>query len=129
MSPKVGKIIIPAGIKSKPRQHEINVANILALHLQTDIEFIPADTHSSADFLINGVQWELKSPQGTGKNNIERQLKYAWHQSPNVIIDASRSRMHPARMKREVETQFRMIKSVKRLLYVSKDKQVIEIFR
>lgn len=128
-SKKPGKIIIPVGMKPRPRQHEIDVAELLAKYFRVDVEFIPTTSRNSPDFLIDGTLWELKSPQGNGKNNIQRQLKYAWHQSPNVILDASRSKMHAARIKREVEYQFGIIKSVKRLLFVAKDKEVIEIFR
>ncbi len=126
---KTGKIIIPAGMKPRPRQHEIDIAGVLAEHFKLDVGFVPATERNTPDFLINGVLWELKSPQGKGKNNIERQLKYAWHQSPNVIIDASRSKMHARRIRREVECQFKLVRSVKRLLFVSKDKKVVEIFR
>lgn len=75
--PQTGKIIIPTGMKPRPRGHEIDVAGILAEYFKTDVEFIPTGERKSSDFLIDGVLWELKSPQGTGKNNIQRQLKYA----------------------------------------------------
>lgn len=116
-------------MKPRPRQHEIEVAEILAGHFKTDIEFIPTTNRNTPDFLIDGVLWELKSPTGTGKNNIQRQLQYASHQSSNVIIHAGRSKIHGAKIKREVERQFKIIKSVKRLLFISKDKKVIEIIK
>ena len=124
---KSGKIIIPVGMKPRPRPHEIEIAEILAKHLKTDIEFIPTTNRNTPDFLIDGTLWELKSPQGTGKNNIQRQLQYAVRQSSNVILDANRSKMHVNKIKREVEHQFKIIRSVKRLMFVSKDKTVIEL--
>lgn len=78
---KPGKIIIPVGMKPRPRQHEIEVAEILAEYFKLDVEFVPTTNRNTPDFLIDGVLWELKSPQGKGKNNVERQLKYALHQS------------------------------------------------
>ncbi|MGI9027412.1 MAG: hypothetical protein ACR2FM_01020 [Candidatus Saccharimonadales bacterium] len=126
---KPGKIIIPVGMKPRPRQHEIEVAEVLAEHFKVDVEFVSATKRSSPDFLIDGILWELKSPQGTGKNNIQRQLQYASRQSKNVIIHAGRSKMHANKIRREVEYQFRIITSVKRLLYISKDKKVVEIER
>jgi hypothetical protein len=126
---KSGKIIIPVGMKPRPRQHEIDVAEVLAKHFKANVEFVPTTEQNTPDFLIEGVLWELKSPQGTGKNNIQRQLQYASHQSPNVILDSTRSKMHATKIKREVEYQFKIIRSVKRLLFVSKDKKVFEIER
>lgn len=125
----VGKVIIPANVYPLPRQHEIDVATILAEQLKTDVEFAPTTDRNTPDFLIKGILWELKSPQGNGKNNIQRQLQYASHQSANVIISAARSKMHPVKIKREIESQFKVIKTVERLLFVSKDKKVIEIYR
>lgn len=124
-----GKVIIPANMHPKPRQHEIDIAAILAEQLKTNVEFIPTTDHNTADFLIKGMPWELKSPQGNGKHNIQRQLQYASHQSANVIISATRSKMHHLKIRREVEAQFKVTRSVKRLLFISKDKKVIEIFR
>jgi hypothetical protein len=81
------------------------------------------------DFLIKGKVWELKSPTGTGKNNIQRQLQEAHNQSVNVILDASRSKMHPLEIKRRAEHQFKIVKSVKRLIFVPKDGEPLEIKR
>lgn len=113
----------------RPRSHELNVAEVLADHFRVDIEFVPTTERNTPDFLIDGVFWELKSPQGRGKNNIQRQLQHAKDQSVNVIIDASRSKKHPSKIKREVEYQFRLVKSVKRLLFISKNRKVVEIKR
>ena len=126
---QTAKVITPAGMKPKPRQHERDAAEILALHFNTFVEFLPRANGKSADFIIDGVIWELKSPTGTGKHNIKRQLQYAKHQSVNVIIDAGRSKLHKAKIRREVEYQFGIVKSVKRLLFISKDKNVVEIKR
>lgn len=120
----LSKIIIPIGMKPHPRQHEIDAAEALARYFKTDIEFVLTSERKTADFLINGILWELKSPQGKGKNNIQRQLQLASHQSRNVIIDASRSKMHSSKVKRETIHQFMIIIAVERLLYISKDKKV-----
>ena len=69
-----GKIILPAGMKPRPEEHELHVASILSGYFNADVEFVPRANQRTPDFLINGVLWELKSPTGTGKNNIQRQL-------------------------------------------------------
>lgn len=126
---KLGRVILPANIKPRPEQHELRVAAILSSHFKTDVEFVPRSNRPTADFSIDGVAWELKSPTGTGKNNIQRQLQEAHHQSRNVIIDASRSKMHGSKIRRQVEHQFKVVKSIKRLLFVSKAGRVFEITR
>lgn len=126
---ETGKIILPAGMRPRPEDHELHIASILSRHFETDIEFVPRANQRTADFLINGMLWELKSPTGTGKNNVQRQLQEAHHQSKNVIIDASRSKMHAIKIRRQVEHQFKIVKSVKRLLFIAKNGKVFEITR
>ncbi len=127
--PQTGKIIIPTGMKPRPRGYEIGVAEVLVEYFGVDVEFVKTSERKTPDFLIDGVLWELKSPQGKGKHNIDRQLKYAKHQSANVIIDASRSKMQKDRIRREVEYQFKINITISRLIFVSKDKKVVEIKR
>jgi len=71
----------------------------------------------------------LKSPTGTGKNNIQRQLQETHGQSVNVILDASRSKMHPDEMLRRAEYQFKIVKSVKRLIFIPKGGELLETYR
>lgn len=123
------RIIIPANMKPRPENHELHVASILSKHFKVDVEFVLRANHKTADFLIDGVIWELKSPTGTGKNNIQRQLQEARHQSINVILDASRSKMHPLKIKRQVEHQLKLVRSIKRLLFISRSGKVFEMKR
>ena len=127
--PQTGRIIMPPGMKPRPEDHEIYVAGILAEYFKADVEFVPRSNLQTPDFLIKGKVWELKSPTGTGKNNIQHQLQEAHSQSVNVILDASRSKMHPDEIKRRTEHQFKIVKSIKRLIFVPKDGQPLEIKR
>lgn len=126
---QTGRIIIPPGMKPRPEDHEIYVAGILAKYFKADVEFVPRSNQRTPDFLIKGKVWELKSPTGTGKNNIQRQLQEAHGQSVNVILDASRSKMHPDEMSRRAEYQFKIVKSVKRLIFIPKGGEPLEIYR
>lgn len=128
-SQQKAQVITPVGMKPKPRDHERDAAEVLAAHFDTTVEFIPTTRHSSPDFLIDDVQWELKSPQGAGKNNVQRQLKYASKQSENIIISAKRSKLHINKIKGELAIQFKKTRSIKRLLLIDKTGKVIEITR
>ena len=70
-NPQIGRIIMPPGMKPRPEDHEIYVAGVLAVYFKADVEFIPRSNQRTPDFLIQGKVWELKSPTGTGKNNIQ----------------------------------------------------------
>jgi hypothetical protein len=123
------RIIIPAGMKPRPRQHEIDAAEVLAKHFNVDIEFVRTTENNTPDFLIDGLLLELKSPQGRGRNNIQRQLKYASKQSKNIIINAHRSKLHINKIKGELTIQFKKTRSIRRILLINKTGKVIEILR
>ncbi|HSW99087.1 MAG TPA: hypothetical protein VLF71_04565 [Candidatus Saccharimonadales bacterium] len=80
-----------------------------------------------AIIIRNGVKWELKSPTGDGKYNVQHQIKAAAKQSANVIFDARRSKMHMAKIRNEVERQFGYTKPIKKLILIDKNKVIVEL--
>lgn len=95
------RVIIPVGMKPSPASYEIGAAELLAKFFKADVEFILRANLKTPDFKINGIMWELKSPTGSGRNNIERQLQTGLKQSPNIIFDARRSKVHIAKIRSE----------------------------
>jgi hypothetical protein len=79
------------------------------------------------DFLINSVEWELKSPTGDGKYNVQHQIKAAAKQSVNIVFDSRRSKMHMAKIRHEVERHFGYTKPIKRLILIDKNKMIVEL--
>ncbi|MBQ3468043.1 hypothetical protein IJH19_00650 [Candidatus Saccharibacteria bacterium] len=82
------KIILPASSNTEPTEIEISAAKLLANYFRANVEFIPRTSTKTADFLIQNTVWELKSPTGKGKRNIQHQFSRAMLQSKNIIIDA-----------------------------------------
>lgn len=123
------RVILPTNLKPSPARYELTAAQLLAEYFKTDVEFISRSNHKTPDFIINGVKWELKSPTGTGKRNIERQLQTGIKQSKNIVFDARRSKIHIARIKNILNYQFRLAKSIKRIVLIDKSKNVIELTR
>lgn len=121
------RVIIPIGLKPSPSSYELSAAELLARYFKTDVEFVVRSNHKTPDFLINGLKWELKSPTGSGKYNIQHQIKSAAKQSSNVVIDVRRSKMHMAKIRVEVQRQFDFTKPIKRLLLIDKTKHIIEL--
>lgn len=87
---------------------------------RVDVEFIPRTNHKTPDFVIDGAMWELKSPTGTGKRNIERQLQAGIKQSKNIVFDARRSKIHITKIRRTLSYQFRLAKTIKRIILIDK---------
>ena len=82
------QIIIPAGLCPWP--HELRVAQILSLAGHT-VEFLPTRSSKTADILLDGIAYEIKSPRTNKTNTLEHLIKKALRQSSNIIIDSSRT--------------------------------------
>ena len=123
------KVIIQVGLKPFPAQYEISAAALLANYFKSDVEFIPRSNQKTPDFEIKNQRWELKSPTGTGKNNIERQLQTGLKQSKNIIFDARRSKIHIVKIRNELNRQFKLSKSIKRLILIEKTRTIVELIK
>ena len=127
MEKKTGKII-PNGVYLQDHEYE----TILFLTEQGfDIELIPASLEEktkSADILMNGLVWEMKSPHGSGKWVIKNIMQKASHQSENVIIDIRRLKQAPQeRYINEVKQRFESISRLKRLKIIGKRNYFLEV--
>ncbi len=123
---KVGKIIIPNGVY--PEKHELETANIFT-RLGKDVEFLaPSKTKraKTPDVIIDGVTWEIKSPLGNSKYNIQNQFKRAAHQSRNLIFDSRRTKMTNEYIRNEVAKQMSVRKSIKKLKLITKSGRIID---
>lgn len=122
----VGKIIIPAG--RKPWPHELRVAEILA-SAGHQVEFLPEAITKTADILLDGVEFEIKSPITSSINSLEHILKRGLRQSKNLIFDASRMRdgSGAVKLKRFLASQIKNKTQAKRLIIISKRGQIVDM--
>ncbi len=110
--------------------HEDRTANILASHGHY-IEFLSESRISSADILLDGVLYEMKSPRSSNTNSMEQLIKDALYkkQCPNIIFDSLR--LKNVRDEKVVEfliSQVKTRKKIKNMLFVNKHHELIDIF-
>ena len=110
MSKKEHLVVIPSEVKPRPSDTEISAAYILAEYFDADVRFIPRANTKTPDYLIDGTNWELKSPKGSGKYNIQHCLQDALKQSTYIIIDARESKQHMEKIRHELEHQMKLTK-------------------
>lgn len=121
-------VIIPQSVYPLPSPRELSAARLLANHFQCDITCVTRSEHKSPDFKIHNLYWELKSPTGSGKYNIQHLLHSAIQQSPNIIVDARFSKMHISKIKRELIYHSKITtKGIKNLLLITKDEKILVI--
>ena len=120
-----------SGVFTPPRRrvcpHEDRVAEILAV-AGHNVEFLLENEQKSPDILLDGVEFEIKSPKSVSANTLEHLLKKGLKQCPNLIIDTSRTKMRDDKMRNFLTTQMRKTKQIKKMLLVTKKGQIIDIF-
>ena len=128
MNRKDYSIIVPKDVFPKPSPREMSAAYVLLDYFKSDIKFVPRGNRKTPDFLIKGLHWELKTPTGTGKYNIQHLLHSAIQQSNNIIVDARFSKMHISRIIRELKLHSTLTtKGIKNLVVITKNKKIVVI--
>jgi hypothetical protein len=125
---KIGKIIIVSNAAVWP--HELSTAKALAnaghtveFRVNENIEFM-----KSPDILIDNETWEMKSPTSAKLAAVERNLKKAYLQSKNIVFDSQRmGRLPDKSIQKELVKQFQLTKNIKKLLFVNRKRETIDI--
>ena len=126
----LAQVIITLGHPRQPEQHEIDVAVILARHYKTAVEFlIPVDDYKrkTADIVMHGVQWEIKSPIGDSKSTIGNQFSVAKKQSRNIIIDTRRTAIEFEKIEKKAIIEVKKRPNTKKVILIDKFEKVVEI--
>jgi hypothetical protein len=124
------QVIISQNIVPPPEYHEKSAAWILARYYNCVIEFLkPLDGYKrkTPDFVMNAIEWELKSPVGKSKTTISNNLIIAKLQSSNIVFDARRTKITDRRIESELSKYLTQRKSIHRIILITKNEKVIEI--
>ena len=131
MGKSIAQVIIPKNLLRPPEAHEIEVAWIVANHYQQAVEFLePIDDYKrpTPDFVMNGMLWEVKSPSGKARRNVERQIKRAMKQSRNIIIDGRRTIMPDDVLISRLQHEAKAHGSIRKLLLFLKRKKSLKSY-
>lgn len=108
--------------------HELRVAKVLAMAGHT-VEFLEESNLHTADILLDGVEFEIKSPKSASANSLEHLLKKALKQSPNIIIDTSRMKnSRDDNVRKFLTSQVKSRRQIKKLIMITKQGRIIDIF-
>jgi hypothetical protein len=126
-----GKIIIPAHLF--PEKHELETASFLAADIGKNVEFLtPAYSKGirTPDIQMDGVLWEIKSPQGNSRRTIENNYRMAEKQSQNIIFDLRRMSMDEIKAIAAIKREFKFRhRTILRLLVITKNKKLLDMKR
>ena len=115
-------------LNSPPAKHELATARYFADRGKNIVFIKPSNIpdHHRPDFLMDGIEWEIKSPIGKGKRTIEKNYSKAASQSKNIIFDLRRINIPEkeciAQLKKEFED-----KHTKRLLIIKRSGDLLKM--
>ena len=112
--------IIPNGVSLE--KHESDTV-VFFTNLGYTIELIPPSLtpdSKTPDFLMDGQEWEMKSPTGKSKNTVERSFRKAAKQSANIIIDLRRLSMDQEKVLESCEKLFNASNRVRKMKIITK---------
>jgi len=126
----LANVNIPLGHPNPPEPHEVDAAMILALHYQTAVEFlVPVDDYKrkSADIVMLGIEWEIKSPTGKSRFTVQEQFRRASKQAKNIIIDTRRTKLNYESIEKSVLFEMKKRPYIKIVIMIDKRKNVVAI--
>jgi hypothetical protein len=127
----LNKIVIPGNHPNPPEPHEIEIAKLLVDHFGYIVEFIiPIDGYKikTADIVMNGLLWEIKSPIGKSRRHlVNAQFDRASKQSKNIIFDGRRTPLDDEFMMKQIRFEISRRSSLRRVIFITKSEIIVEM--
>jgi hypothetical protein len=114
-------------LSTPPEKAEFETAKYFS-ELGKDIDFIRPNAtpyQHSPDIKMEGVEWEIKCPEGNSKRTIENNLRKALKQSHNVIFDLRHIKYPEEKCIAKLEKEFRINSQLKRLYVIKKNGELL----
>lgn len=109
-------------------QQEYSLVLFLLEHGE-NIELIPPSltpNSKTPDFIMQGIVWEAKSPQGNRLITIERALHRGVRQSCNIVLDLRRMQIDETQLKNFLDKQFLLFRSLRKLKAIFKSGRIVD---
>lgn len=127
MNNKTGTIDI-SQLNTPPEKHEFETAKYFS-GMGKDIVFLKPrniPNFHTPDIVMDGVEWEIKSPIGSSKRTISDNFKKAVKQSKYIIFDLRRVTLSEKQCIAQLEKEFAVRPYLKRLLIICKNGELLE---
>ena len=114
-------------------EHEKQVAQMLATKYGKRVELLPRivipEKTPVADYLIDGVKYDLKSIRGSGKDAIRDAIKRKEKQAHNFVLHVGRTELKSSEIEAQVQNVYRA-KNTRfvRNLVVIDDNKVLRVY-
>ena len=123
---RIGKIDISA-LNVPPEKHEFEMAKFFAARGKDIVFLKPSSIPNmhTPDILMDGVEWEMKCPFGSGKRMIEDNFRKAVKQSKYIIFDLRHTKLPEKQCISQLEKEFYARPYLKRLYIIKRDGELL----
>lgn len=123
-----GKIDYSA-LNIEPYPHELAIAELFSQQGKDVIFLKPSNIPGVyvPDIVVDGTEWEMKSPDGKSERTIRRNLHKASTQSRNIIFDLSRIGIPEDKCIKELKEAFNSSNYIRNMIIVTKSKDMIRL--
>lgn len=114
-------------LNTPPEKHEFETAKYFA-DREKKIVFIKPSAIPGVhtpDILMDGVEWEIKSPEGSSKRTIETNFRNAIKQSHYLIFDLRRIKLNEKNCIAQLEKEFNSRPYLKRMYVIKKSGELL----
>ncbi|MFZ2544405.1 MAG: hypothetical protein WAW80_00270 [Candidatus Saccharimonadales bacterium] len=114
---------------AEPEPHEIQTVLFLR-KTGMRVKFLAPKNQpgvKTPDIAMDGMMWEIKSPQSKGSRTIEHAVRSASKQSENIIIDLRRLSVSTDRAMTLIKFHSLRRTNIKRLIVITKDGKKLDI--
>lgn len=122
-----GKIDISA-LHTPPDEKELKTARYFS-NIGKEITFICPSSIPGLrrpDFIMDGIEWEVKCPEGSSKRTIENNIVSAMGQSSYIIIDLRKVKLPEQYCLSQIKINYKIRPRIKRILVITKNLNLIE---
>lgn len=116
------------------KPYERKIAEIIAKKYGKSVQMIPRIINpkgkKTADFLIDGILYDLKTPEGNGKNTIDGILKTGKGQAERFILSLDKTPMDMSEIMRQLVNTFKTdhLKFMKEVV-IYKNDNILNVFQ
>ena len=122
----IGNIDV-SNLNAPPEKAEFETAKYLAEQGKNVVFIRPSSIpgQHSPDILMDGVDWEIKCPEGDSKRTIENNMRKALLQSHNVIFDLRHIRYPESKSIPKLEKEFKLNSNLRKLYIIKKNGELL----
>ena len=116
-----------SNLNTPPEQAEFETAKYFS-ELGKNIVFIchsATPNQHSPDIVMEGLEWEIKCPEGNSKRTIENNMRKALTQSHNVIFDLRHIKYPDDKCIAKLEKEFKINSQLRRLYVIKKNGELL----